>query len=211
MKKKIISIVSISILILFFNTCASDVYNPDVCFQQNVLPIFVSKCSMNGCHNSKDKEAEYDFSTYEGIMKGVKAKHPLQSEVYNVIKGNNPSMPIDGKLTAKEISYIKIWIKMGAKNTSNCSSCDTTNVTYSGRISPLLNVWCVGCHNSNNAGGGFDLSTYAGVVNSITQSRLLGSIKHASGFSAMPQNTNKLSDCDISAVEKWVNNGYPNN
>lgn len=196
----------------FFSTCTSDVYNPDICFQQNILPIFVTKCSITGCHNATDKEAEYDLSNYDGIMKGVVAKHPLRSEVYKVINGNNPSMPVGGKLSRKEVSYIKLWIKMGAQNTANCFTvCDTSNVTYSGVIAPFITDWCVGCHNSANAGGSYDLSNYLGVKNSITNGRLLGSLKHSAGFLAMPQGTAKLSDCDIAKVEKWINAGYLNN
>lgn len=194
-----------------FTTCTYDVYNPEVCFQQNVLPIFVSKCSTTGCHNATDNKAGYDLSNYEGIMRGVVPKHPLQSKNYTVISGINPSMPRGEKLSKKEVSYIKIWIKMGAKNSSNCSTgCDTSAFTYGTVITPLLNTWCIGCHNSNNKGGGFDLSTYTGVKACITQGRFLGTIKHSSGFNAMPLGT-KLSDCDIVKIEKWINAGYLNN
>lgn len=196
----------------FFSTCTSDVYNPDICFQQNVLPIFVFKCSTTGCHNATDNAAGYDLSNYEGIMKGVTEKHPLQSKVYTVINGNNPSMPVGGKLSRKEVSYIKLWIKMGAQNTVNYfTTCDTSVVTYSGVIAPFITDWCVGCHNPGNMGGGYDLSNYTGVKNSITSGRLLGTLKHSAGFSPMPQGTAKLSDCDIAKVEKWINGGYPNN
>ena len=211
MKKRIISILVLFTFIL--STCTSDLYNPDVCFQENVLPIFVSKCSMTGCHNSTDHKAGYDLTNYDGIMKGIVSKHPLQSDLYNVIRGSNPSMPPLNypQLTKKEIDYIKIWIKMGAKNSSNCSGCDTSHYTYSGRIKPLMDSWCLGCHNTGNAGGGFDFSTYAGIKASITSHRLLGTIQHLSGFSPMPKNTNALSSCDISAIEKWIAAGYPQN
>jgi hypothetical protein len=168
---------------------------------------------MSGCHNSSNHEAHYDLTNYDGIMKGIVAKHPYQSELYNAIRGSNPSMPPLNypQLTKQELDYIKIWIKMGAKNSSNCSGCDTTNFSFSGRVKPLIDSWCVGCHNSGSAGGGYDLSSYSGIVASITTSRLLGSIQHQSGFSPMPKNTNALSPCDVSAIEKWVNSGYPNN
>ena len=85
-----------AVLIVFtfsLSTCTSDLYNPDICFQENVLPIFVSKCSMAGCHNSSNHEAHYDLTNYDGIMKGIVPKHPLQSELYNVMRGPNASMP----------------------------------------------------------------------------------------------------------------------
>jgi hypothetical protein len=195
---------------LLLSTCKQEAYNPDVCFEQNVLPIFVSKCSMEGCHNSIDKEDGYDLSNYEGIIKGVKPGHPLLSEVYKVIRGNNPSMPLGGKLSAKEVSYIKIWIQMGANNTKNCVNCDTSSINYTNNVKPIFNNWCTGCHNANDASGGYDFSVYSGIAKSITDNRLLGAIQQLPGYSAMPTG-NKLSDCDITIIQKWVTAGYPNN
>jgi hypothetical protein len=209
MKYKAISI--LSILIILLSTCTSDLYNPDICFQNDILPIFVTKCSMSGCHSATSKASGYDLTNYNGIMKGITSKHPLQSEIYKQISGNNPSMPVGQKLSAKEVSYIKIWIKMGAPNTSNCSSCDTSNYTFSGKIKPLLDIWCIGCHNVNNASGGYDLTTYSTVVSAIANNKLLGSVKHLTGFVEMPQSAPKLSDCDINAIEKWINANHPNN
>ncbi len=202
-----------TMLVITLSDCASDVYNPDVCFQENVLPIFVSNCAMSGCHNSIDKEEGYDLTSYEGIMKGVVANHPSRSEVYKVISGNNPSMPAQNypKLSNKEVSYIKLWINMGAKNTSNCSSCDTMSFTYSGSVKPLITSWCVGCHSSASPGGGYNLSNYSGVAAVVATGQFLGSIQHTSSFSAMPKNTSKLSDCDIKVIEKWIAAGYLDN
>ena len=205
------TILLLAITALFYSSCTNVNYNPDICFQENILPIFVTKCSMTGCHNSVTHKEGYDFSTYEGIMKGVTANHPLFSEVYTVISGSNPSMPEKQKLDQKDVSYIKIWIKMGAKNTSNCSNCDSSSYSYNGRIKPLMSNWCVGCHNDGNAGGGYNLSSYGGVSSLVPNNKLLGALKHLTGFSAMPKNTYKLTDCDINAVAKWIDSGYPNN
>jgi cytochrome c553 len=89
------------------------------------------------------------------------------------------------------------------------SSCDTTTVTFSGEIQPILTASCVGCHSVNNPSGGYALDSHSGVV--AAQGRLLGSIKHSSGFSAMPQNAPKLGDCQITQIEKWITAGTPNN
>ncbi|MFL5764201.1 MAG: c-type cytochrome domain-containing protein [Bacteroidia bacterium] len=207
MKKIFLLVFSACLLV----TCRYDAYNPDICFQDNVLPIFVTKCGMTGCHNSVSHAAGYDFTGYDGIMKGITPGHPYQSKIFNEIRGSHPSMPPDQPLSQKEITYIKIWIKMGAKNSSGCSGCDTAAYTYSGRIRPLFDTWCVGCHNTSGAGGGYDFSGYSGVVASITSGRLLGAVKHDPGFIPMPQGAPILSDCDISAVQKWINSGYPQN
>jgi hypothetical protein len=168
---------------------------------------------MSGCHSAKDTKAGFDLTTYEGIMKGVKPNHPLLSEVYKVIKGNNPSMPEKPypKLNARDVSIIKLWINMGAQNTYNCSNCDTSNFTYSSRVKNIMNTWCKGCHNPSSAGGGFDLSTYNGVAASVANNKLLGSIKHLTGFIPMPQGGGQIPMCDIDAIAKWINAGFPNN
>jgi hypothetical protein len=193
------------------STCTKDVYTPNVCFNEDVLPIFVSNCTMSGCHNSIDQEGDYDLSNYDGIMKGISPKHPLSSELYLSIRGSNPSMPPAGKLGRLELSTIKMWIELGAPNSSNCRTCDTTTYSYSGRIAPTVQTWCTGCHNSNSAGGGFNFSTYNGLVSSIANNKLMGSLNHLSGFSQMPKNAGQLSQCEIDAIQKWVDAGYPNN
>jgi hypothetical protein len=200
-------------LLVFFTTCTKDVYNPDVCFNDNVLPIFISNCTMSGCHSSKHNEGGYDLTSYDGIMQGITPKHPALSEIFNSIKGKNPSMPPRSypKLSNKDVSYIKIWIEMGAPNSSSCSGCDTANFTFGKRVNPIIQSWCVGCHNSSNTGGGINLSDYAGVVGTVTSNRLLGSIKQLQGYSPMPKNGGQLSACDITAIEKWINSGTPNN
>jgi len=199
--------------IFSLTTCTKDVYMPNACFSEDILPIFVSNCTMSGCHNKIDKEAGYDLSNYEGIMKGINAGHPLTSEIYSTIKGHNPSMPQSPypKLSSSDISKIKSWIQMGAANSSNCSDCDTSSYTYNARVKVIIQSWCKGCHSTASPGGGIDLSSYSGVVSAIPNNQLLGSLKHLATFSSMPKGTAKLSQCDIDAIEKWINAGFPNN
>ena len=195
---------------LVYQSCSYDVQVPSYCFQEDVLPIFVSKCSQSGCHDGGRNSEGYNFTTYEGIMKGVKAGKPFSSECYTQISSGEMPPSNSVQLTQVEKSTIKAWIKAGAENTSNCSTCDST-FTYAARIQPLMDKWCVGCHSTSNPGGSYDLSNYNGVVKAVTNTRLLGSIKQQSGFSAMPQGSSPISDCDIIAVTKWINAGHPNN
>ncbi|HKC68585.1 MAG TPA: hypothetical protein VKG26_10165 [Bacteroidia bacterium] len=209
---KIIITVLLLICITFsLTTCTEKAYDPNVCFQDNILPIFVSKCSTSGCHTSGARIG--DFTTYDGVMRKVVAKHPLRSSIYTKIDGSNPSMPPKDytALTSNEIFMIKAWISMGALNQSNCTICDTTQYKFGADIQPIMNTYCVGCHSTNNAGGGYDLSNYAGVVNSISHNNLINSIKHTSGYNPMPQNGSQLPGCQISKIESWINAGNPNN
>ncbi|HAN38476.1 MAG TPA: hypothetical protein DCQ29_06195 [Chitinophagaceae bacterium] len=117
-------------------------------------------------------------------------------------------------LTAAQIDIIRRWINEGAKNTTNCgTACDTTSFTFSGAVNTILTNNCIGCHNAATAptSGGVNLSTYAGVRVVALNGKLLGSIEHRSGFSPMPKGGNKLSDCNIIQIRKWINAGALNN
>jgi hypothetical protein len=89
------------------------------------------------------------------------------------------------------------------------TSCDTTNVTYSGTIAPIMNSNCVGCHSGSSAGGSILLTNYTEVV--AHASRITGSIKQLSSYSPMPKNGGKLKDCSITQWDIWVRKGMLNN
>jgi uncharacterized membrane protein len=93
-------------------------------------------------------------------------------------------------------------------------TCDPAGSTYSATVSPILTARCNACHSTSAAagsGGGIILDNYNSVKPYATNGKLLGSINHASGFSAMPKNSTKLSDCDIAKISNWVNSGALNN
>jgi hypothetical protein len=92
------------------------------------------------------------------------------------------------------------------------NNCDTTNVTYTNSIVPLLQNNCLSCHSNINAasqGGNVRLQDYTDVNSNKTI--VLNSLKHLSGASPMPKGGAKLKDCLIRQVEIWINNGAPNN
>lgn len=91
------------------------------------------------------------------------------------------------------------------------TGCDTLDVGYATTIAPIIEDNCLNCHNAAaNFGnvtleGHNNLKTYAG------NGQLLGVIRHESGFPAMPQGAPQLVDCTIEKIEKWVNDGAPDN
>jgi hypothetical protein len=92
------------------------------------------------------------------------------------------------------------------------SVCDTTNVTFSGKIVPLLANSCLSCHSNAAAAGsgnGIRLENYADVQTRATS--VAGSIKQTGTFSPMPKNGGKLKACLISQFDIWVRNGKLNN
>jgi hypothetical protein len=90
------------------------------------------------------------------------------------------------------------------------TDCDTTNVTYTGTVKPILKTNCYGCHTGAGAPLGIDLSNYNTVKNVATAGKLYGVITHSPGFPAMPKGANKLSDCSIARIKAWIDKGAQN-
>lgn len=91
--------------------------------------------------------------------------------------------------------------------------CDTTNVTFSAVVNPIIQNSCAlsGCHTNATRAGGYTYESYTGLMRAVNNGRLLGAIRHGNGYVAMPQSAPKLSDCDIEKITHWVNMGAPNN
>lgn len=99
-------------------------------------------------------------------------------------------------------------------NPATQNSCDLTNVTFSATVKPILQASCYGCHSNQNAassGDGIKLENYSDVQNIAKNGKLMGVLKHSSGYKAMPLGGAKLNDCDISKLQTWVNAGMINN
>jgi cytochrome c5 len=91
------------------------------------------------------------------------------------------------------------------------NDCETTNVSFNTTIKPIFNANCVSCHIGAGASAGIRLSSHSEVSAAVDGGRLMGAIKHQSGFSAMPPSGPKLTDCQISQIEAWIAQGKPNN
>lgn len=91
------------------------------------------------------------------------------------------------------------------------SECQTSDVAYQAVIAPILADNCLVCHSTAANLGNVTLSTYEQVKTYVDNGKLLGAIRHTPGFSAMPDGQPKLADCTIAKIEKWVQDGAPNN
>jgi len=91
------------------------------------------------------------------------------------------------------------------------TTCDTTTVSYSGTIAPLLQANCLGCHGASAdvSGGGINLQTYAQVQSKID--RIIGCVSQQSGFSPMPKNGSAFDACKVNQLKIWQRNGTPDN
>jgi hypothetical protein len=187
--------------------------SPDtVYFQNTVLPLLNSSCAMSGCHDATTHKEGINLSTYASIMAtgGVKAGNPNNSKLYSVILNNSMPPRPSAPFTQAQKDIISKWIAQGAQN-NVCNGCDTASFTFSAAVAPMMNTYCKGCHNPASLGGGIDLSTYDGIKAVAVNGKLIGSITHLTGFSAMPKGGSTLSDCQIKQVQKWIGAGSLNN
>lgn len=89
--------------------------------------------------------------------------------------------------------------------------CDTTNVTYSGTILPILRENCYRCHAGSQTIGPFNLDSYDAVNIRAGSGELWGAVAHLPGFTAMPKDSDQLSACNLLKIKKWLDDGHPNN
>ncbi|MFZ1527361.1 MAG: c-type cytochrome domain-containing protein [Ferruginibacter sp.] len=192
--------------------CSTDT----VYFVNQVLPLLTSNCSMTGCHDAASHQDGVILTNYTSIMStgDVQPGNPSGSDIYKAIIKTDPGdrmpPPPAPAFTQAQKDIIYKWILQGAKNNA-CNGCDTTVFTYSGAIGPLINNYCKGCHSGTAPSGNISLTNYNEVKAIAVNGSFYGSITHASGFSAMPKNANKWSDCQIKQVQKWIAAGSPNN
>ncbi len=187
-----------------------------VYFEQDVLPILISNCSVPGCHNEPtDENDDIQITNYNTLMgSGI----VQDGDMWEVINDNDPDdrmpPPPQNPLTPEQIATIGQWLQQGAQNNSCAGGeCDTTNVTYSGTIVPIIQQNCQGCHSGGTPQGGLNFTSHAVLQQVALDGRLAGSIQHLPGAIPMPPGgpQNQLSDCKIQKFLIWIGEGAPNN
>lgn len=91
------------------------------------------------------------------------------------------------------------------------TDCVTANMSYQTNIVPILQFNCYVCHSAAVNFGNVTLEGYDQVMIQVNNGKLLGTMKHTSGFRPMPQNAPQLAECTIAKIEKWITDGAPNN
>jgi hypothetical protein len=91
------------------------------------------------------------------------------------------------------------------------SVCDTANITYGRSVVPVLSANCTSCHGGNTPSAAISLDNYAGVKIMADNGKLTGAVTHSAGFSPMPKNSARLSDCNIIKIKNWIAAGALNN
>lgn len=92
--------------------------------------------------------------------------------------------------------------------------CDTTNVTYSGTILPILQTNCYGCHSASqnvNSGKGINLEDFSLLKQRVISGELSASIEPNSILVQMPKDGAVLPACSLTKIRIWIDKGAPNN
>lgn len=190
--------------------------DPDsVYFVNDILPILSSSCAYSGCHDAGSAQDGVVLDSYRNVMNtgDVRKGRPDNSDLYEVLlESGEKRMPPEpnAALSADDIEKIRKWIAQGANN-NECTQCDTSNVTYTITVVDILNTNCITCHNNNSASGGVSLEGYNNVKTQVDNTQLKGVINHESGFKKMPPSGVKIPDCSINQINKWIEDGAPNN
>ncbi|HEY4786577.1 MAG TPA: hypothetical protein VIH57_11030 [Bacteroidales bacterium] len=92
------------------------------------------------------------------------------------------------------------------------SQCDTTNVTYSNSIVPILSNNCYSCHSNATyqSGGGVKFENYTDLKVYVDNGKLYNAVAHTGPY-PMPPSSPTLDDCKLADFKKWINAGAPNN
>jgi hypothetical protein len=90
--------------------------------------------------------------------------------------------------------------------------CDTSNVSYSKQVVPILQNNCYQCHQGPGASSGVDFSNYDAFKGWAASSPyVIGDITATPGYTSMPYGLPLLSTCDINTILAWIHQGAPNN
>ena len=89
------------------------------------------------------------------------------------------------------------------------SVCETDTPSFSYCVMPIFTDHCISCHFHENSFGIMPLTNFAEIQDKIINGTIIESINREDGF--MPKNGERLSVEQILIIEKWHENGTPNN
>lgn len=188
--------------------------NGIISFKDEILPLVVSSCAYDGCHDATTAADDIVLDSYENIMKEVTPYKPNRSELYEVLnEGGDDRMPPppNEALNNDQKNLIKDWINQGAANTACDGPCDPEKSSFAQDIFPVIQTFCIGCHSDAQALGNVNLKDYAHIKPYVDNGALLGTIEHVSGYNPMPPAGGMMADCRIAQIQKWIAEGAQNN
>ena len=114
-------------------------------------------------------------------------------------------------------SCLTTWLisctKESADKLAGNTACDTTNISYSSGVVPILQDNCYSCHGTGSTGGsgGILLQGYTNLLKWADNGYLVGNVTHAPGYIPMPYDGTELPACEVNTIVAWVHQGALNN
>lgn len=94
-------------------------------------------------------------------------------------------------------------------------TCDTTTVSFSADVVPILEANCYVCHSideGETSGDGYILETYDELTASTDGVTLIDVIEWTPGGAAdMPKSGSQLPNCERAIIHAWINQGMLDN
>jgi hypothetical protein len=198
---------------------------PEVCFENEILPIVQGSCGISGCHSGSE---EPTLRTYEDIRALVEPGEPDRSEFYQVITDiwSDEMMPPDAPLSQKQRELIRLWIEQGALNTTCPTPPDTSDTSlivqqracYDKDIQPILNSSCAisGCHDNITSEGDYIFTSYNNTMQAVTSGKPTDSklyevlVTSESEDKMPPAPRNALLQSQIDSIYNWIAYGAIN-
>lgn len=91
------------------------------------------------------------------------------------------------------------------------TKCDTSNISYSLQVVPLLQNNCYSCHSSSTPPTGIRLDTYTSLKVFASNGFLSAAVQHTGTVTPMPYGLPQLPSCEVNTIVAWVNQGMLNN
>lgn len=97
--------------------------------------------------------------------------------------------------------------------------CDTTTVSYTADVQPILSANCYSCHGAAVATSGLDLETFTTLKSylqygfrgdGVYGSKLYHCVAHASLAQPMPPSY-RIDSCALAKIARWIHTGAPAN
>jgi hypothetical protein len=156
-----------------------------VSFSEDVAPVIKENCL--GCHGAENPRAGLRLDTFAGWKQGGRSKLPLGQVLIARLTTPNAQqrMPKDKPaLSQKEIETIAKWIATGAKfdgksdddpigeaadeepaeKPAIAKPSGGETVSFVEKVAPFMVNICGRCHMGNNPRGGFNITTFEGVM-----------------------------------------------
>jgi hypothetical protein len=199
---------------------------PEICFEGQVLPIFLNSCAIAACHDGTG-ESDLRLDSYLDISHTVVPYDPEASESYKAITaswGEN-QMPPGQPLSLDNRTIIRLWIEQGAGLTIcpeagggpddgyvNPRACFTRDIL------PVLVSRCgsPGCHDEITHEEGYIFTSYSSAMKAVkpgnvNDSKLYKVITDDDPDDRMPpQGKTQLLKAEIDSIAKWISYGALN-